>query len=521
MKLIEKTVSECLEERARLTPNKVFLRYNNETFSWNCVDTVTRQMALLLYDKGVRSGDMVGLMGVNNASWVISFLALQKLGAATVLINSHYKEAELMDCIEMTDMKHLLFTFPGEDRSEYMENLRNDERSGNLNIMCVDKSYHEWKSISCDHLYKERELPKPHRNPHDTSIILFTSGTTNTCKGVKLSHYSIINNAFEVAHLMKWTDRDKLCLTVPLFHCFGVTVSLLASIMCGMEIVILEKYRTVEVCKNVEEYQCTVLNGVPSMFLAMIRNERFKDFDLSSLKSGLIAGSPIYPEEYKKICSLLPNMKLQTSYGLTEASPCISLAKYDDSVDKKSISAGKIIDNVTVEIVNLTTGDLCGPGEAGEIYVKGYNVTSGYLSNDPVVCDAVRPDGWLKTGDLGYIDEDGYLYIVGRRKNLIIRGGENISPNEIEEDIMHVLKNTDVKVMGIKSEVIQEEIVACIEAKEDLEKVEEVKKYLAKNLSSYKMPEHFLFFDEFPRNPTGKINEKELRKIVLRRLNKL
>ena len=520
MKLIEKTISECLEERAAQSPKDIFLRYNDETFSWRCVDMVTRQMALLLYDKGVRNGDMVGLMGVNSASWVISFLALQKLGAGTVLINSHYKESELMDCIEMTEMKHLLFTFPGEDKSEYMDSLRNNVRSGNLNIMCIDKTFSEWKSLSCDHLYKHRDFPKPHRNPHDTSIILFTSGTTNSCKGVKLSHYSIINNALEVAHLMKWSDQDKLCLTVPLFHCFGVTVSLLTSILCGMELVILEKYRTVEVCRNVQDYGCTVLNGVPSMFLAMTRNKRFKDFDLTGLKSGLIAGSPIYPEEYKKVCSLLPNMKLQTSYGLTEASPCISLAEYDDDIDKKSISAGKIIDNVTVKIVNLSTGDVCKTGEAGEIFVKGYNVTSGYLSNDPVVCDAVRPDGWLKTGDLGYLDSEGYLYIVGRRKNLIIRGGENISPNEIEEYIMRVQQDTDVKVIGIKSDVIQEEIVACIEAERDEEKLKQTIEYLKDNLSAYKMPEHFIYFDEFPRNPTGKINEKELRKIVLERLGK-
>lgn len=519
MELINMTVSECLEKRAHETPNSIFMNHGDEVFTWGCVNNVTNKVAKILMEQGIKPGDRVGILGVNSASWIIAFLSLQKLGAVAVLINPCFKEKELIDCIKIADIKHLFYTnlCGGDSTEDVIKKVRKDRESSHVKIYNIERTYKQWLKLVESKLPVERELAKQ-TNPHELACILFTSGTTNNCKGVMLSHYSIVNNAREVVKQMKWDENDRMCLAVPLFHCFGITVSLLTSIIAGMPISLIHKYKTTHVCDVIERDKCTILNGVPSMFLAMVKNPRMKDFDLSSLKSGIIAGSPIYPHEYKEVCSKLKGMRLQTSYGLTEASPCVSIAGYDDSIELKSKSSGKVVSNIDVKIIDLDTMKECKRNEVGEIFVKGYSVTKGYLASDPVVCDAVQPDGWLRTGDLAYLDDDGYLYVVGRRKNLIIRGGENISPVEIEQFIKEAKRGLEVYVFGMKSEVLQEEIVACIEHKKD-EKIEkQIKEYLKKNISTYKIPSYFLFIEEFPKNPTGKINEKEIRKIATEEL---
>jgi len=519
MKLIDKTISELFEDRAELTPDDIFLRYGDDVFTWKNVNNITNKVCMDLLIKGIKKGDKVGIYGANSVSWIIMFLALQKVGAVAVLINSSYKEKEMYDCINIAGMNYVFCTDICLDHTYglIIEKLKNRDELRNVTFYNVNHICKEWVKVEKKNCILRKNLIEKSVSK-DTACILFTSGTTNICKGVVLSHYSLVNNAAEVCRQMRWSSRDAMCLSVPLFHCFGVTVSLLTSIIVGMSITILDRYRTLDVCDAIEKYKCTVLNGVPSMFLAMIKNPRFSEFDLSSLKSGIMAGSPIYRKDYISVCEKLGEMKIQTSYGLTEASPCVAIADYNDTVEKKSISAGKIVDNVKVKIIDIQTNEECPRGQVGEIFVKGYNVTSGYLSSDLVVCDAVRPDGWLKTGDLAYMDENDYLYVVGRRKNLIIRGGENISPQEIEECIRGYNGMIDVKVMGIQSEVLQEEIVAVIEGEENDDLVINIKRYMNDNISSYKIPKFFVFLDAFPKNATGKIDEKALKELVNEKL---
>ncbi|WP_101772207.1 class I adenylate-forming enzyme family protein [Peptostreptococcus faecalis] len=515
MELINMTISECLEKRASETPDDIFIRSGKEIFTWETIDSIATKVAYLLTEQGIKKGDKVGVLGVNTASWVISFFAIQKLGAVAVLINSHYKEKELIDCIEISELKYLFYT-TSNDNDYYRDTisaLRKDRKTKHVKFYNMEHSYIEWINILSRDVSENHTLPDK-IDPKDTACVLFTSGTTNLCKGVKLSHYSLVNNAREMVLQMRWNISDVMCLVVPLFHCFGISVSLLGSVIAGNSVTLVDKYKSLSVYESIEKHKCSILNGVPSMFLALVRNEHFKDYDLSSLKSGIIAGSPVFKDDYIHICEKLDGMKLQTSYGLTESSPCVSISDYNDPIEKKAISAGKIISNVEVKIMDLDTKEECQLGEVGEIYVKGYNVTSGYMSKDPVICDAVQPDGWLKTGDLAYKDASDYLYIAGRRKNLIIRGGENISPGEIEKYIKEVKKGLQVLVFGKKSEVLQEEIVACIEGKEDLELVNQIKEYLDKNLSRYKMPKYFVFMEHFPKNATGKIDEKKIKESV-------
>ncbi|WAW15332.1 class I adenylate-forming enzyme family protein [Peptostreptococcus equinus] len=521
MELVKTTLYQCFVDRAKESPHKLFIENGEESFTWENVNNITNKLSVLLYEQGVRKGSRVGLYGTNSASWIIAFLAIQKIGASAVLINSCYRINELVNCIDIADIQYILYTRSCECSmyDETINKLRLMRKYKHVKCFNIEHSYKEWMKIeekTIKHAFNNIEFEKS--DSHDISCVLFTSGTTNNCKGVLLSHYSLINNARQVIEEMKWSQDDIMCLVVPLFHCFGVSVSLLTSIIVGMKIQLLEKYSTIEVCKSIEEYKCTVLNGVPSMFLALVRNPRMQEFDLSTLKTGIIAGSPIYKEEYLEICNKLPSLNLQTSYGLTEASPCVTIAKFDDSIEKKSISAGKVIDNVEVKILDSNTFEECGPNVIGEIFVRGYNVTKGYLTNDPVVCDAVMPNGCLKTGDLGYLDSDNYLYIVGRRKNMIIRGGENISPYEIEEYIKKVDSRLNVLVFGIKSEVLQEEIVATIEGKDNSELVAKIKNELNNSISKYKIPKFIVFIETFPKTSTGKIDEKELKRLVNEKL---
>lgn len=508
MELRDITIGECLNERADKTPSGVFIKHEDAIFTWKCVNDITNKVAMVFMDHGIRQGDCVGIYGVNSVSWVMTFLALQKIGATTVLINSHYKEKELLDCIEIADIKFLFHGRSNEgDAYEPVLGKVRDKKPG-LEFLAMERSSHEWAAIA-----DLEGMPNlPVIDSKDLACILFTSGTTSICKGVKLSHYSIVNNAMETASEMHWSSEDSICLSVPLFHCFGITVSLVASIVSGMAIFVLDRYRSLNVCQAIEKHRLTVLNGVPSMFLALVKNPEAKKYDLSSLRSGIIAGSPIFKEDYLEICSHLKDMKLQPSYGLTETSPCVTIARYGDSKELKSVSAGKVIDHVEIKIVNNKS--LCQAGEIGEIHVKGYNVMQGYITKSSEVCNALQPDGWLRTGDLGYLDEKGHLYIVGRRKNLIIRGGENVSPREIEACIKEAESGIHTVVFGMESEVLQEEIVACIEGREDPELEEKIRAYLAANLSKYKVPKYIVFLEEFPKNATGKINEKKLKELA-------
>lgn len=521
MELINTTIYDCFVDRSNESPQKLFIENGDESFTWENVNNITNKLSVLLFEQGIRRGDNVALYGTNSASWIISFFALQKIGASAVLINSCYKVNELADCIDIADVSFVLYT-RSCDCSMYDETinkLRMIEKYKHVKCFNIEHTYKEWMKIEEKTInYRFNNIDFGKAKSDDVACILFTSGTTNICKGVRLSHYSLVNNAMQVLKEMKWTDDDVMCLVVPLFHCFGITVSLLTSMIGGMKVQLIEKYSTIDVCESIEKHRCTILNGVPSMFLALVRNPKMLEYDLSSLKSGIIAGSPIYKDEYLEICNKLPNLRLQPSYGLTEASPCVSIADYDDPVEKKSVSAGKVIDNVEVKILDSETLKECERNVIGEIFVRGYNITKGYLSKDKVVCDAVMPNGCLKTGDLGYLDENNYLYVVGRRKNMIIRGGENISPHEIEEYIKKINPKFNVYVFGKKSEVLQEEIVAVIEGKKEEGLEESIRKNLESTISRYKVPKFIVFVETFPKNATGKINEKELKKFVNEKL---
>jgi fatty-acyl-CoA synthase len=322
-----------------------------------------------------------------------------------------------------------------------------------------------------------------------------------------LSHYSVVNNAAALVEALHINENDKICVTVPLFHTFGITADMLVSLHSLCPMCIMEYFSLTNIFQWLEEGKCTVLNGVPSMFLGMLENSFRKDFDISSIKKGIIAGSPISIAEYNRICEGFKIDKLLMSYGQTETSPCVSISDYDEPIEAKADNAGKIIENVEVRI------------QDGEIQTRGYHVMQGYYELPEENAKVFTPDGWLKTGDAGFLDSQGRLHITGRLTEIIIRGGENISPREIESYIAECENIKQVKVTSIATPVIQEEIVACIITKDGKEmKPEVIQDYVGNYLAAYKVPKYVLTFDNFPLTTNGKIDLGAIKRIACERI---
>lgn len=521
MSLVSKTIGTCLHERAEAMPDLQGLGYRDYWYSWKDVDEISDFLAVRYLKMGIRHGDHAAIWSVNSPNLVFCFFALNKIGAVSVLVNTCYKEKEIGDILRDNDINYLFYGY-GCKNTCYkdmldrvpLKSFPKFKQAVELEENPLDKWYQRknFPAILSD---EDRQLLKQAENsvkPEDTACILFTSGTTSRPKGVMLSHYSLINNSAEIVRQMHWNSDEKICISVPMFHCFGITAGILACLNSGAAGHLLKYYKTLEVLEQIQKYKCTVLNGVPTMFLAMLRNKNRKDYDLSSIHGGVIAGSAILPAEYLEICRELDLKDLQVSYGQTESAPCVTISAYDDTLERKSTTAGKIIDDIELEIRDTVTGKEALTGQPGEILTRGYHVMQGYYNRPEETAKAVDPEGWLHTGDIGYLDEDGYLHVTGRMKEMIIRGGENISPAEIENCIIEMPEVDEVKVIGIPAEVLQEEIAACIIPKEGVVlEAEKVTAYVKTRLSDYKVPKYVLTFQSFPISASGKVLLKDLK----------
>lgn len=502
--------------RASCTPDKPALIVKDGVYTWKDIDSIANHICLEMKERGVKEGDHVGIIGINSDSWVFHYFAAVKFGAVAVLFNTRFTKSEIERCIGLTNLRHFFYSRNFENTS--YEPIMNQLLYPNTAVKCccdMEKSYEEWKNIAKESSGLEY---KPSTDFTAVANILFTSGTTGNSKGVQLTHYNILNNSLAMTEKMGWNENDIMNIAVPLFHSFGITGCILAMLHACGQMYLLQSTRTMDICRVIQDYKCTIMNGVPTMFLAMLRNEQRKEYDLSTLKSGIIAGSQIFPQDYLDICGMFDGINLQPSYGQTETSPCVTLCDIDDSLETKANTVGRPIKKVEVRIMKKGATEPCGTNVEGEIQIKGYNVMKGYVANPEETKNVFSEDGWLKSGDLGYIREDGNLVVTGRFKNLIIRGGENISPVEIEKAIKSILGQQEVKVFGVPTIVLQEDIVACIEGKEDDEKRQEILEELKGKISDYKIPKYIFFMEEMPRNSTGKINEKVLKNKIISEL---
>lgn len=515
MKLKNWTIGEMLNRRVAKTPHLVCVRHLGQTFTWQEIDMMSDKIAVQFLKKGIEKGSHVGLWSENRTEWIASYLALTKIGALPVLINICYKTVEMSYVLDYADLDGLVYG-DGHFEDELYDVLKEMDLEAfpKLKFSCHVQSL----VVAEDLTKEEKKMLKAHKKavtPQDAGTFFFTSGTTSNPKGVIHTHYALVNNARETSKEMRWTEEDILCLSVPLFHCFGITSSILSSIYSGMSMALVGFYRTKGVLDVIEQEKCTVINGVPSTFLAMCRNAYLEEKPTRTLKSGIIAGSSFTAKEYLAICEYLGMPYLQPSYGQTETAPCVTISDYDDSLEEKANSVGHVIEHVTVDIRN----DSGKQTETGEIWVKGYNVMkNGYYKMDLQVKD---DNNWLNTGDNGYFDAKGDLHIVGRKSDLIIRGGENISPLEIEVVVKNHPDILEAKAFGVADPVLQEQVALAIVMKKNCPYDEEVvRNHLKGKIANYKIPFYYMHLDEMPRNSTGKINVKALvKKFNMEKIN--
>ena len=541
--MITKTMGEALDETASKYPNNdalVYvdrnLRYTYKEFKEKC-----DQLAKGLLKLGIKKGEHVAVWAYNVPEWILLQFALAKIGAVLVTVNTYYKAHELEYVLRQSDSTTLFLvkgfkdvdyvetiykvvpelkeSSPGELKSKKLPLLKRvifigkEKYPGMLNFSEVMDL---GKEVSDEEL-KEREKEL---DCYDVVNMQYTSGTTGFPKGVMLTHYNIINNAYWVGNYMRLTEKDKLCIPVPFFHCFGCVLSTLNCVTHGATMVPIEIFDAEKVLQAIHKEKCTAVNGVPTMFVRELNHPDFDKYDMSSLRTGIMAGAPCPVELMKRVIEDMHAREITICYGLTEASPVITQTRRDDPIEKRVETVGKPLPHVEVKIVDPETGKELPPNTPGELIAKGYNIMKGYYKMPEATAKAIR-DGWLYTKDLAKMDEEGYIYILGRVDDMIIRGGENVYPREIEEFLYRHPKIKEVQVVGVPHKEYGEEVAAFIQLKEGEQATEEeIKEYCKKNIARYKVPKYIFFTDEWPLTASGKIQKFKLREIAKEELKK-
>ncbi|HSQ02223.1 MAG TPA: AMP-binding protein [Methanobacterium sp.] len=543
MLFTEDTIGNFLEKQVEENPDRDFMVYpdRNLRFTYKDFDERVNMLAKGLLSLGIVKGDHVGIWARNVPDWLTFMFATAKIGAVLVTVNTAYKSHELEYVLKQSDMKTLAIIDGFQDVDyvntmyELVPELKTQER-GSLksekfpfleHVIYVGQEKHRGMYNTNELMLlgkhtddKELLMVKKTVNNHDVVNMQYTSGTTGFPKGVMLTHRNILNNGYYIGERQKFTGDDKLCLTVPLFHCFGIVLAVMAIITHGATMVIIELFDPLMVLAAVQKEKCTALYGVPTMFIAEFSHPMFDIFDLSSLRTGIMAGSPCPIEAMKKVVKDMHMTQITSVYGLTEGSPGFTQTSVDDPLEKRVETVGKELPNCEVKIVDPETGETLGPNQTGEICCKGYNVMKGYYKMPEKTKEVIDKDGWLHSGDLATCDEEGYYSIVGRIKDMIIRGGENIYPREIEEFLHTMPEVKDVQVVGIPDEKYGEIIGAFIILEEGVELApEDIRDYAVTKIARYKVPKHIFFVDEFPLTASGKIQKFKLRENAVEILN--
>lgn len=534
MEFIENTLGGVLDDLSKNNPNGWAVRYTDRNYfrTWKELNDEADLIARGMMSLGVKKGDHVAIWATNTPEWILTLFAAAKIGAVLVTVNTNFKIFELEYLLRQSDTKLLVMiggfknndyvatvnellpelkTTSGEIESEHLPFLKRvvfagkETPEGMLN-------FEDLKILGGDFPVEIYEENKKTLNTHDVVNMQYTSGTTGFPKGVMLTHYNILNNGKTIGDGMKFTKNDKLCITVPFFHCFGLVLAMMACITHGTTMVPVERYSPVPVMNAISVEKCTAVHGVPTMFIAMLEHAQFNNFDFSSLRTGIMAGSPCPIEVMKKVIDKMNMREIVIVFGQTEASPGCTMTTTSDSIDKRVNTVGRAFPGVECKIIDPETGEELPTNTPGEFCARGYNIMKGYYKMPEATAQAIDKDGWLHTGDLCTVDEDGYYKVVGRIKDMIIRGGENIYPKEIEECLYTCDKVSDVQVIGVPSEAYGEEVMACVILKEGEEMTEEeVKEFVGARMAKHKVPRYVRFVDSFPTNAAGKIQKFKMR----------
>lgn len=509
-------------------------------YSYKQFNNVCRQVAKGLLKLGIKKGDHVAIWADNVPEWVILQFATAKIGVVLVTVNTAYKSAELEYLLQQSDSNTLFMIGSWKD-TDYVATLHEvvpelvAAQDGNVStaklpflkrVVFIGKetptgflNFERIVELGKDVPDSELAAVEATLDVHDVINMQYTSGTTGFPKGVMLTHHNLVNNGFQIGECMKFTDKDRLCITVPFFHCFGSVLGVMASVTHGTTMVPVELFDPLKVLRTVQAERCTALHGVPTMFIAELEHPEFSSFDLTSLRTGIMAGSVCPIEVMKRVVKDMNLTEITSVYGQTEASPGITQSRTDDPVELRVATVGRALPGAEVKIVDIETGATLPPGKQGELCARGYMVMKGYYKMPEETAKVIDSDGWLHTGDLAVMDENGYCKITGRIKQMIIRGGENIYPKEIEEYLYTHPNISDVQVYGVPDRKYGEQVMAAVILKKGVVMTEdEIRDYCRGKIANYKIPKYVKFVEGYPMTASGKIQKFKLREMAIKEL---
>ena len=538
--LLGLTLGAALQERASTQPDDLALvsRHQGIRLTWRQLDEQARSVAQGLVAAGIQPGERVGIWAPTAAEWTLLQFGSAMAGAILVNINPSYRASELQYALAKVGVR-LLVTAPRFRDADYLgmiAGVRADCPDLEM-VVCLEPQAGAEADATWEDLVRAGWAPDGDRpgapaawdaelrtrmegiDPDDPVYIQFTSGTTGQPKGATLSHHNIVNNADVIAGVLGYGPADKVCIPVPLYHCFGMGIGNLGCLLSGSTIVYpADSFEPGATLAAISEEWCTSIYGVPTMFIAMLEHPDFGSFDLTSLRTGVMAGAPCPIELMRRVVAEMNAEEMTICYGMTETSPVSTMTRRDDDLIRRTSSVGRPLPHTEVKLVDPDTGRIVPRGQPGELCSRGYLVMSGYWEDLESTRRSVR-HGWMHTGDLGVMDADGYLNIVGRLTDMVIRGGENIYPREVEEVLFEHPGVASVQVVGVPDARMGEELAAFVVVRAGASIDEdEVREFCRSRLARFKVPRHVCFTDEFPMTVTGKVQKFRLREEAIQRL---